>query len=91
MAYLAKNPDMAEDIVQMTPARQGAALAKIAAKVSAPVIKPVSKAPEPIKSVGGGAKATGAPGTDPDKMTMAEFATWQDAQDRKRRNARLGR
>lgn len=48
--YLGKNLEEAETILKLSPARMGAAVAKLASKVSAaPPPKPVTKAPAPIK------------------------------------------
>lgn len=68
---LGKAPEEAERIANLPPERMGAAIAKFALKaVPALAAKPVSRAPEPIKPISGGA-ATGE--TDPSKMSMEEF------------------
>lgn len=45
----------AERIMSLPPVKMGLELARLEAKLSQPVIKPVSKAPEPIKPIGAGA------------------------------------
>ena len=76
---LGKNPDEAERILALTPARMGAALAKLAAK--APTPPPVSRAPAPLTPVAGSARVE----ADPDKMSMEDYVRWRDAQDAKRK------
>jgi len=83
LKWLSDNLDEAERIQGLTPAKQGAAIAKISAKVSAP--KPVSNAPPPIKTVGGGTKGTDGPVKDFAKMSTAEQIRFWDEEDRKRK------
>jgi len=77
--HLGENVDLLEDIVAMAPHRQGAAIAKLAAKLAAPKTRAVSKAPAPIKAVSGNAST--ASGVDPMKMSMDEFAKWSRNRD----------
>jgi hypothetical protein len=68
---LGKNPEEAERISGLPPERLGAAVAKFALKsASTPAVKPMSKAPEPIKPIEAGASHAE---TDPNKMSMEEF------------------
>lgn len=83
LKWLSDNMDEAERIQGLTAAKQGAAIAKISAKVGAP--KPVSNAPPPIKTVGGGTKGTDGPAKDFAKMTTAEQIRFWDDEDRKRK------
>jgi hypothetical protein len=86
--WLGNNLDEAERIARLPPAKQGAAVARIADKLKAP--KPMSKAPPPIRPAQGSNATSAAPTKDPDKMSTAEFMKWQDEQDRKRRVALYG-
>jgi len=90
LRYLGRNPDEAERIGALPLARQGAALAKLATTLATAKPKPVSKAPPPITPPSGGATSADVAPVDPEKMSMAQFAKWSDAEDRKRRAARLG-
>ena len=81
--HLGDNVDILEDIVGLPPHRQGAAIAKLAAKLSSPAVKPVSKAPAPIKKTTANAVSTSS-NVDPMKMSMEEFAKWSLDRDRKR-------
>ncbi len=82
LAYLGENSDLLEEIAQMPPHRQGAALAKLDVKLNTPQPpKPVSKAPPPIRPVSGSAKAE----FDFDKASTAEQVRYFDEQDRRRR------
>jgi hypothetical protein len=68
---LGRNPEEAERISGLSPERMGAAVAKFALKaVPTLTVKPVSKAPQPIKPIDGGASHVE---TDPNKMSMEEF------------------
>lgn len=73
--WLSNNLDEAERIMKLQPMQQGAAIARIAAKVSAPPPpKAQTKAPPPIPRV---AAAPVEPAQkDPADMDMAEFYKW---------------
>jgi hypothetical protein len=74
--YLGKNLDEAERVMGLAPAAQGAALARIAAKVSAaPAPKAQSKVPPPIKPVSGGSNSAEP---DESKMSMADYCALED-------------
>lgn len=68
LQYLAKNLDRAEEIMAMNPVKQGAEMARIAAKVTAPAI---TKAPPPIQTVAGSAAAA----STARQRDMAEMTT----------------
>lgn len=79
MAHLAQNPDEAERIARLSPARQAAEIGKLETKLaSAPK---VSNAPAPIKPIGGAQGGT----KNPSEMTDAEFAKWRRSQIAQRR------
>lgn len=81
--YLGKNPQEASRISRLTPIRQISEVAKITASIAAKRKKPVkqpSKAPKPIKPVGG--KKTSSSEIQPDD----DFETF-----RAKRNKQLGR
>ena len=70
---LGKNPEEADRIMRMTPARAAVAIAKMA---SAPAKQPaISKAPEPVRPIGAG---SGTVEKDPSKMTMSEWVAWRN-------------
>ncbi len=79
---LGRDPEQAMRIRDMTPARMGVAMAKLAAQ-PAPTA-PVTKAPAPVRSISGG--TVKAP-DDPDKMSMAEYSAWRAKQEAARRGA----
>lgn len=81
--WLSNNLDEAERIQGLTPAKQGAAIAKISAKLTTP--KAVSNAPPPIKTVGGGVKSSDGPAKDFSKMSTSEQIKMWDEEDRKKR------
>lgn len=81
--WLSNNLDEAERIQGLTPAKQGVAIAKISARLATP--KPVSNAPAPIKTVGGGVKSSDGPAKDFSKMTTSEQIKMWDEEDRKRK------
>lgn len=78
--YLARNIDEAETIVALPPARMGAALAKIAAKIAATPVRSVSKAPPPIKPLGGKGRAE----PNEDTMPISEYMAREDERARNR-------
>lgn len=73
--HLGDNPDILEDIVRLAANRQGVELARLAHSLTAPKLRPVSKAPPPIKAVTTSTATTTA-NIDPMKMSMDEFAKW---------------
>ena len=84
LAYLASNLDVAEDILAMTPVKQGVAFAKLVSKINPP--KPISKAPPPIETVTKNAKDTaGKRSGFYTGMSTADFFAESDKQDKARR------
>lgn len=79
--WLGKNLDEAERIMSLSPVKAGAALAKIAAKLSAPVVKTVSKAPSPVRPIVGiGPKVA----NNVDTMSEAKFMEMEREYERKK-------
>ena len=80
--HLAKNRVEGMAIARMTPLRAARAIAKLEDKIvsnradNPPPIKPISKAPPPIKTVGSSAAVS----KDPEKMSQAEFEAWRISQ-----------
>lgn len=81
--HLGENPDILEDIVAMPPHRQGAAIAREAAKIATPKLRPLSKAPAPIKAVKT-SSTTSTTAFDPANASMDEFVKWARAKDKER-------
>lgn len=80
--HLSKNLDIAEQLLTKNPRQQGAEIAKLVSKLTAP--KPVSKAPPPIRPVAGSVASTiAAPSKDWTKMSKAEQIAYFDSEDRK--------
>lgn len=80
--FLGKNPKEAARIAGLDPIAAVMEIGKLAARMSKPEAAAVtSKAPTPIKPVGG----KGAVNTDPDKMTTDEWMKWRNAQLQKKR------
>jgi hypothetical protein len=88
--WLGKNPDEAERIARLSPVQAGVALAKQAAKLSAPPApKPVSKMPAPITPIQSpGTGASSSKTKDPSKMNAAEMRDWMNEEAYKKRMAR---
>ena len=81
--YLAKNRVEGMAISRMTPLQAARAIAKLEDKIvatragtPAPTTKPITKAPPPIRPVGGNAPIA----KDPEKMTQKEYEAWRRAQ-----------
>lgn len=81
--HLADNPDVADQIALLPPHKLGAALAREAAKLSAPRPKPVSKAPPPVRPIT--QTSSGTQETDVEKMSMDELAKLWDRRDFEKR------
>lgn len=73
---LAADPDEAARIMEMTPTRMAAAVARLVAKPKVVASKEPSKAPAPITRVTG--TATAEP--DPEKMSPKEWRAWREAE-----------
>ncbi len=76
--YLGKNPDEAKRINQLSPPLQLVELGLIVAKLDAPVIKPLSAAPKPIRPIRSGDEPAVK---DPEEMSMEEYAAYARARD----------
>lgn len=75
--YLGRNPALAYEIANMSPAMQGRAIAQIEHRVSLPK-KSSSKAPPPPPSV---KPTSNSPlSKSPDKMTALEYMEWRQGQ-----------
>lgn len=81
--HLGKHPEIAQEIVELPPARMAVRLAKLATDLNKPAApKPVSQAPAPVKPIGGGSTSVE---TDPEKMSTEQWMKWHDEQQEKRR------
>lgn len=69
VVWLANNPDEAERIAGLNPLAAGAELAKADARLGKPSAR-TTKAPAPVRTVGGTSAAT----SDPGKMSMEDYA-----------------
>jgi len=74
--YLAQHLDEAYEVSHMPPHLAALRLGRIEAQVSAPKPKPVTKAPDPAPTLGGGAAAS----KDPERMTTEEWLAWRNKQ-----------
>lgn len=72
--YLGKNRNEAASISRLPAHLQGAAIARIEAKVSVAKPRIVSNAPAPVPSIGGGSSPAAR---DPSKMTPAQYRQWR--------------
>jgi hypothetical protein len=85
---LGKQLDRAADIMALSPARQGVALAKFAAELASnkkPAGKKVSDAPEPISPKVGAPKMKGSPSIDDDSIDIKEWMRLRETQLKERR------
>lgn len=72
--YLAKHPREAKEIMAMSPHKQGLALARIEARITAsPPVRKVSQAPAPVPTVGG-SKPTAAKALA--EQSVEELSNW---------------
>jgi hypothetical protein len=74
--YLGKNPEIASDLADLTPAKLATRLDRIEREMADTSKPKTSSAPKPIEPV----KPAGTPMKDPSKMTDREFAAWRRAQ-----------
>jgi len=74
--HLGTHLDEAVQLAALPPHMRIAQVARIEARLTAPKPKPVTKAPDPVPTVGGGAAAT----KDPDRMSVGEWLAWRDSQ-----------
>lgn len=92
LVHFTANPDDAEEIYQLSPARAAVKLAKLSAKLEAekkPKPKEISKVPDPAETIKGGNKN---PDTLPKNPTsnMDEFVRIRAKQREENRKAKLG-
>lgn len=78
--HLGQHLDVADRLARLPPHLAAFELARIEAKVSAPKPVPVTKAPPPAPSVGGGSPVA----KDPDRMSVDEWQAWRQSQLNKR-------
>lgn len=74
--YLAQHLDEADRIARLPAHLAAVQLGRIEAQLSQPKPKPVTKAPDPAPTLGGGAAAS----KDPDRMTTDEWLAWRRKQ-----------
>lgn len=74
--HLAQHLDEADRLSRMPPHLAAMQLGRIEAQLSAPKPKPVSKAPDPAPTLGGGAAAS----KDPDRLSTEEWRAWRNSQ-----------
>lgn len=90
---LGKDLDEAHRIMQLSPARAAAAVAKYAAKLeadatAAPEPKPGTKAPPPVPGVVGGRAGTASRSLDDDKISVDDWMKQREKELKARREAR---
>lgn len=71
--YLANHPNEASDIARMTPIGAIRTLGRIEERLSKPVEKKSTSAPEPLTPIGGKTKVS----KDPSDMSQKEFEAWR--------------
>jgi hypothetical protein len=71
--YFAKNPDEVRRISDLQPVQAVRELAKIEVRLSAKTPPRTTKAPAPVRTVGGSSAAQ----SDPAKMSMDDYAAWR--------------
>lgn len=75
--HLGKNPDLAAELQNLSPAKLGRRILQIEGQMQAkPAPKPVSGAPAPVKPIG----ASNGGAANPASMTMAEYKAFRKAQ-----------
>jgi hypothetical protein len=78
--HLGKNPDEAERLTNLSPTKQAIELAKLEVKISKQKeqkdLRPVSKAPPPIKPISGTSSTSSLP-DDPMKMDKDQYKQWR--------------
>lgn len=74
--HLATHLDEADRLSRLPPHIAAVQLGRLEAQLSTPKPKPVSKAPDPVPTVGGGGVVT----KDPERMSTDEWVAWRNAQ-----------
>jgi hypothetical protein len=74
--YLSQHLDEADRLARLPPHLAAVQIGRLEAQVSAPKPKPVTNAPNPVPTVGGGSHSS----KDPDRMSDAEFSAWRRRQ-----------
>lgn len=74
--HLATHLDDADRVARLPPHLAAVQLGRIEAQVSMPKPKPVTNAPNPAPTLGGGATLT----RDPDKQSVEEWMKWRNSQ-----------
>lgn len=80
---LAKDPELAQSLLSLSPAQLGVKLAKMTIGSPAPTVRPISKAPPPASIPEGTAKYVGEPSDDDDDDTYFEKRKRQIAERKK--------
>lgn len=92
LVYFTANPDEAEEMYQMNPAKAALKLAKLSAKLETdkkPKPKEISKVPDPVSAIKGGDKNPDVLPKDP-TGNMAEFVRIRAKQAEAHRKAKMG-
>lgn len=85
--HIAKNKEIAQEIVKYPPERQMYEISKIETQLLlAQKTKKVSEAPSPLKPVGDNSQGE----TDPSKMSMTEYMVWEEQKEKARIAKKLG-
>jgi chromosome segregation ATPase len=92
LVHFTANHDEAEEIYQMSPAKAAVKLAKLSNKLEAakkPAPKEISKVPDPVETIKGGAQNPDTLPKDPTKH-MDQFVRLRAKQAEERRRAKMG-
>jgi hypothetical protein len=95
LVHLTGNPDEAQEIYEMNPARAAVKLAKLSAKIETekkPAPKVISKVPDPTEPIKGSNQSPDILPTNPtkNKESMDKFVRVRAQQEAEKRKARLG-
>ncbi len=92
LVHFTANPDEAEEVYAMSPAKAAVTLAKLSTKLEAakkPAPKQISKVADPIETIKGGSKSPDVLPKDPTK-NMDEFIRIRNKQAEQHRRVKLG-
>lgn len=92
LVYFTANPDEAQEMYELSPAKAAVKLAKLSATLEAekkPKPKEISKVPDPVSAIKGGDKNPDTLPKDP-TQNMAEFVRVRNKQAEQHRRAKLG-